>query len=384
MREKGGGAAHIDSIFLGGVPPVEVRDVDDGIKKLSKKDFDVIDAFEKAITMSFDTKATDKTLKLTARVESREISKTAFQFPLSNTGKLIDPNSQFYSYKLDSERGELKLDGFLDGVSDERPFFKEYCWTGSGHPSGYTYGWVRNDDRNLYVAIDFTPDDTMDGDKDYSTVYIKTGSGIKEYKVSVPETKWGRPGFSYTDKVEYQHKVYEFKIPLRDVYEKDTDKRDELQIAFAAYGTAGANQIDIVLNASPNTSQTFSYTSNILAPNNFNLINNGVATSQQFTPVPPGTYIFAQSSTPTGWALTAITCVNNGGGANNAVVNLAARSVTIPFGTGDGYNCTFVNQQQQTVSTVPTVTQWGMIIFIVLAGLGGIYYTRRQSRLKGC
>jgi len=31
---------------------------------------------------------------------------------------------------------------------------------------------------------------------------------------------------------------------------------------------------------------------------------------------------------------------------------------------------------------VPTMTQWGMIIFMVLAGLGAVYYLRRQRRAE--
>jgi hypothetical protein len=30
--------------------------------------------------------------------------------------------------------------------------------------------------------------------------------------------------------------------------------------------------------------------------------------------------------------------------------------------------------------SIPTMTEWGMIIFVVLAGLGAIYYMRRQKR----
>jgi hypothetical protein len=31
---------------------------------------------------------------------------------------------------------------------------------------------------------------------------------------------------------------------------------------------------------------------------------------------------------------------------------------------------------------VPTLSQWGMIIFMVLAGLGSVYYLRRQRRTE--
>jgi hypothetical protein len=35
--------------------------------------------------------------------------------------------------------------------------------------------------------------------------------------------------------------------------------------------------------------------------------------------------------------------------------------------------------EASTTTTVPTMTEWGMIIFMVLAGLGGIYYLRRKG-----
>jgi hypothetical protein len=30
--------------------------------------------------------------------------------------------------------------------------------------------------------------------------------------------------------------------------------------------------------------------------------------------------------------------------------------------------------------SIPTITEWGMIIFMVLAGLGAVYYLRKQRR----
>src|SRR4030042_4710331 len=77
--QKGGGAAHIDSVFLGGTPPVEVEGIQNGLKKISKKDFDVVDAFGKEILVTFPEKSKGNTLKVTARGESTVISKTPFQ-----------------------------------------------------------------------------------------------------------------------------------------------------------------------------------------------------------------------------------------------------------------------------------------------------------------
>lgn len=237
IEEKGGGAAHIDSVSLGGRPPLEVKDMADGLNKLSKKDFDVIDAFEKSIEVVFVSPAGDKTLRLTARIEPAVNTGIPFQFPTKNLGKTIGADSSFYTYRLGSVKGRIKMDGSTDEMKSLKPFFKEFSPSGTGHPSNYTYGWVWNDDRNLFVTIDFTGDNTMDGNKDYTKVFVKTDKGIKEFKMSESETKWGSPAFSYTDKVPYQHKIYRFQIPLQDIAGEGTKEKDDLLLAFSAYGT---------------------------------------------------------------------------------------------------------------------------------------------------
>src|SRR4030042_2446863 len=228
LLQKGGGAAHIDSVFLGGISPAGVKGIQDSIalKKLIQKDYDVINAYGKDIEVMFSAKGKDKILTLTARVEGERISNVPFQFPLRNLFREMNDRSEFYTYTIGSKNESSK------------PFFKEYSQTGSGPPSGFTYGWVSNDDKNIYVRIDFTPDNTMDGDKDYAKVYVKTEGGLKEFKVSVPEKKWGHPDFIYTDKVGYQHKVYDFRIPLTELGIKKIKDMKNLQLAFAAYGTA--------------------------------------------------------------------------------------------------------------------------------------------------
>jgi hypothetical protein len=35
-----------------------------------------------------------------------------------------------------------------------------------------------------------------------------------------------------------------------------------------------------------------------------------------------------------------------------------------------------------TATAVPTMNEWGMIIFMALAGLGAAYYLRRQKRAQ--
>ena len=232
LVQKGGGAAHIDSVFLGGRPPIEVKGIEDNtaLEKLSGKDFDVVDAYHKSMEFVFLANGENNILRLTARVEDETITKTPFQFPAENLFKEMNEKSQFFPYRLNGQEVGSMID---DNV--EEPFFQKFSLTGTGHPSGYTYGWVKNDYENLYVRIDFTVDNTMDGEKDYAKVYVKTDAGLREFKVSVTETKWGVPHFTYTDKVAYQHKVYDFTISLSELGIENDD--EELLLAFATYGT---------------------------------------------------------------------------------------------------------------------------------------------------
>lgn len=225
LVQKDGAAAHIDSVFLGGVAPVSVSGVENGLKKLSRRDYDVADAFGKTIEITFPKRYPPETLALTARVEGNAICETPFQFPPENLYKSVNENSLFYVYRPNARKTGT-------------PFFKQLTFTGSGHPPGFTYGWVKNDRKNLYVKIDFTPDNTMDGDKDYAKVHVKSKAMLKEFKVSARKTRWGKPDFTYTDKVAYQHKVYDFTIPLKELGITGADSCEEIQLAFSAYGTA--------------------------------------------------------------------------------------------------------------------------------------------------
>ncbi|MCU0599777.1 MAG: hypothetical protein MUE70_11050 [Desulfobacterales bacterium] len=222
LKKEGGGMAHMDSALLNGNPALHVSGADFGVRKLATDDFDVADASGNGVELEFSAVEGKAVISLTARIEEAAISKTPFQYPPENLYKEIGHGSKFYTYTIDT-----------GGQGIERQLFKEYSLSGSGHPSGYTYGNVSNDQDNLYVTIDFTADNTMDGDKDYAAVYVKTGSLLREFKVSAADERWGQARFTYTDKVSYEHKLYRFQIPLASI----GDAR-ELNLAFSAYGTA--------------------------------------------------------------------------------------------------------------------------------------------------
>jgi hypothetical protein len=64
---------------------------------------------------------------------------------------------------------------------------------------------------------------------------VKVGNEYKAFRVSVPETRYGTVGFTYTGNVNYQHKVYEFRIPLTEI--GNPSAGDNIQYIFEAYGT---------------------------------------------------------------------------------------------------------------------------------------------------
>jgi len=257
ISKLSGGASHLDAVFLDGAAPADAAGGDNFVLyKLSARDNDIIDMDAGGLTVTFPAGA-GGVLTVTARIESENISKIPFQFPRENMYREMNERSAFYSYTPGSRCGSLDVDGSIGEVDGTEPFFKEFSTTGTGHPSGYTYGWVMDDGENLYVAMDFAPDNTMDGDKDYAKVYVNTSGGLKEFKVSVPETAWGAPGFTYTGRVNYQHKVYEFLIPFSEIGVAPGAAGGDIRIAFAAYGTAAPPTKNYSLAYDPQNNRFF-------------------------------------------------------------------------------------------------------------------------------
>jgi len=242
ITHAGTTAAHVDSVFLGGTVPSLVsgtaEDESLALTKLLATDLDVIDVSGRSIEMTFVDLPQDQELSIACRVEPEHLSKIPFRFPLDNVLKPMDTRWHYYTYVLGTNPGELDVDGDLATENLGKPFFTEFSRPGTGHPADFTYGWIRNDRENIYVALDFVPDNTMDGEKDYAAVYFLGTDGVKEYRVSLLERSWGAPGFVYTDRADYQHKVYEFRIPLDEVGLSDPRANDAVDVAFAAYGTA--------------------------------------------------------------------------------------------------------------------------------------------------
>ncbi|GAB4366092.1 MAG: hypothetical protein Kow00128_09190 [Deltaproteobacteria bacterium] len=237
LVRKGGGNAQIDRILLNGEPARKVigaRETD-APKLVASRDFDVLDIGAGSLIFRFPVDAPTLSLSLVARIEGKRLATTPFLFPVSNQGHAVTADSSFYPYRWNSMRTSTSAGAKRIGGGS--PFLREYCRSGSGHPSSEIYAWVGNDDDRLYVHIDLTGDNTRDGDKDYTKVYARTRSGVREFRISEGETRWGKPSFTYTDKVRYRHKVYDFSIPRSELGAVDATGKIPLQLAFAAYGT---------------------------------------------------------------------------------------------------------------------------------------------------
>lgn len=237
LTQSGGGMAHIDVVTLGGVAPAKVTGSPSPAKKFIKQDNDVADSTAATMTFTFPAKGrSGATLAMNARIEPEVISKHPFQYPAANNYREVKPDSAFLTYKLDSVKGALTMKGDTSQLEEEKEFFSEFGVAGTGHPAAVNSGWVRNDQENLYVAIDFAVDNTMDGDVDYGRVYVNLGDEVKEYEVRQSKQKYGKASFVYSKKVPYQHKFYEIAIPLDEIGGYQPER--EVKLAFALYGTA--------------------------------------------------------------------------------------------------------------------------------------------------
>ena len=226
LVQHGGTAAQIDGVSLAGEAPMAVFGSADtlALQKLQAADHDVTNVFDQALILTFPTAGSR--LELNARVQGDISGAFPFEFPGANTYEPVGPDSKFYSYRV----GDLPT--AID--TGAKPFVDVLCEPATGHPDGNTYVWVASDRQNLLVTVDFTPDNTMDGNEDYAAVHVKTPAGVKEFKISTAQQAWGDVAFTYTDKVSYQHKLYSFRIPWSEVGVGS----DKIEVAFTAYGTA--------------------------------------------------------------------------------------------------------------------------------------------------
>jgi len=108
---------------------------------------------------------------------------------------------------------------------------------------------------------------------------------------------------------------------------------EECTITNTKYGS-----LTIVKNSTPDSSQSFSFTTSGTGLSNFSLTDDGNISngSKTFTNLLPGTYSVTESAT-TGWDLTSATCTDN---SSNTAINLSA---------GENITCTFTNTMRGVI-----------------------------------
>ncbi len=236
LVQHGGGAAQIDQVVLGAAAATRVAGATepDAVALAARRDNDVLDAFGRTIELTFPGRTRDGVLRLAARVEPKVNEGSPFAFPPANQ---FDPTvpTAFYHYRPGATG---RAPSWPNGLDQSNALFAERCRPTTGHPDGTTYGWVANDRDNLYAEVEFTSDNTRDGNKDWSSVTVERGGEVKEFRVSEDQTRWGRPSFVRTDRAGYRHKLYTFAIPFSELGARNAREAGELNLAFAAYGTA--------------------------------------------------------------------------------------------------------------------------------------------------
>ncbi|MCU7865516.1 MAG: hypothetical protein KZQ92_16240, partial [Candidatus Thiodiazotropha sp. (ex Lucinoma borealis)] len=236
IRQVGMEAAHVDYVALeaGGLvfDAVSATDTENGndlLPQVVHADHEVQDLHESEMEVHWnDLPPTNATLVLVAR-EERLSNRNAIPFSYPKN------SNDNYSYTLDGS-GSFKIDGILTG--EDRlgaPLFDVFSKPGTGHPPARVYGYFSSDDSHLYGALDFTVDNTIDGEKDWASLWVRTPAGWRDFRVTASDTQWGVAGFTHTGKVRYRHKYYEFKIPLSEL---GASLGDTLDVRFQAYGTA--------------------------------------------------------------------------------------------------------------------------------------------------
>ena len=236
LVQHGGGAAQIDRVVLGEVPATRIAGSaePDAVALVARRDNDVLDAFGRTIELTFPGRTRAGVLRLAARVEPRVNEGSPFAFPPANQFDPTAPTA-FYDYRPAATGG---APSWPKGLDPAQALFAERCRPTTGHPDGTTYGWVANDRDTLYAEVEFTSDNTRDGDKDWSSVAVLRNGKLKEFRVAEDRTRWGHASFIRTDRAGYRHKLYAFAIPFAELGARSASEAGDLKLAFAAYGTA--------------------------------------------------------------------------------------------------------------------------------------------------
>jgi hypothetical protein len=230
LVQEGHDAAYIDQVIVQkyGISylPTSAINIDDNTDVLTKilyPEYDVCNGWGSTLEVAWDNAPENATLVMRAMEEDiGEVHGSPMYYPWPYEHRTLS--------QLLVNDGGITVDGVLE--ESRKPDFSVFWQPYSPHPDGYTYGWIHCDGEFLYAAVEVTADNTPDAD-DWGALYIMVDGKPKEFRVSQDQT-WGVRGFQYTSSVPYEHRVYEFKIPLSTI---NAAAGSEILYIFGAYGT---------------------------------------------------------------------------------------------------------------------------------------------------
>jgi len=229
-----------DTIYL----PASAINIDTGINVLDKvisPEYDVCNAWNSTLGITWSDVPANTTLVMRAMEQDLgEGHGSPLYYPLLREGYTL-------SHTVIDDGG-IAVDGYLEESGE--PDFSVFWKPDSPHPDGYTYGWLHADNQYLYAAVEVTTDNTPD-EEDWGAIYVMVNGELQEFRVSPAETEWGVSGFQYTSSVPYEHRIYEFAVPLSEI---NASIGDSIGYGFGAYGTVAVFYSGItLLNSGNNT-----------------------------------------------------------------------------------------------------------------------------------
>jgi hypothetical protein len=194
------------------------------LTKVRSPEYDVCDAWNSTLEVVWENAPDNATLVMRAMEEDiGEGHGVPLYYPRIQQGETL-------SYTLVND-GNISVDGLLQESTE--PDFTVFWQPDSPHPDGYTYGWLHSNEDFLYAAVEVTADNTAD-EEDWGALYLVVDGEMREFRVTDDQEQWGVSGFQYTSSVAYEHRVYEFRIPLNEVA---ASMGAQIRYGFGCYGT---------------------------------------------------------------------------------------------------------------------------------------------------
>lgn len=237
LVQQGHDAAFVDYIALQKEAetylPISAVNIDnnaDVLGKVVSPEYDVCNAWNSTLEIIWDNVPENTTLVMRAMEEDLDENHGGpLYYPYIPRGYTL-------GHTLVND-GSITVDGLLEEPTGAD--FSTFWMPSSPHPDGYTYGWLHSDGEYLYAAVEVTADNTPD-EEDWGAIYVMVNGELEEFRVSDNAIKWGIPGFQYTSSVPYEHRIYEFAIPLSEI---NASIGDELRYGFGSYGTMSVGGI---------------------------------------------------------------------------------------------------------------------------------------------